>query len=107
MGVSSVFSRVPVFEVLAAYTTCSGGFERNSVDRYCSWRLLEKSPLLAIAEKTGQYPKHIILQKLIWYRLGGGVSDRQWRDVLGVLKVQADRLDFGRDSAAGGAGAHL
>ena len=33
-------------------------------------------------------PEGTILNKLEWYRMGGEVSDRQWNDILGVLKVQ-------------------
>lgn len=35
----------------------------------------------------------IVLIKLDWYRMGGEVSERQWSDVVGVLKVQEKSLD--------------
>lgn len=39
-------------------------------------------------------PEDVILSKLAWYRLGGGVSERQWRDVLGVMRIRSGELDL-------------
>ncbi len=38
-------------------------------------------------------PEDTLLHKLIWYQLGNEVSDRQWGDVIGVLRVQGEALD--------------
>jgi hypothetical protein len=35
----------------------------------------------------------VVLAKLDWFRLGGEVSERQWRDILGVLKTQQASID--------------
>lgn len=39
-------------------------------------------------------PEDTVLAKLEWFRLGGEVSERQWRDILGVMKTRAGELDL-------------
>lgn len=39
-------------------------------------------------------PEDIILSKLRWYRKTNEKSERQWSDVLGVMSVQAGKLDL-------------
>jgi hypothetical protein len=40
--------------------------------------------------------EHSVLRKLEWFRRGGQVSERQWRDVVAILRVQGSRLDDAR-----------
>jgi hypothetical protein len=38
-------------------------------------------------------PEDTILRKLLWFRAGGEVSERQWRDVVEVLRVNRGALE--------------
>jgi hypothetical protein len=34
-----------------------------------------------------------VLRKLLWFREGGSVSEKQWRDIIGVLRISEQTLD--------------
>lgn len=49
-------------------------------------------------------PEDTLLHKLIWYKLGNEVSDRQWSDILGVLRRCSRRTLHGLLGGSTGCG---
>lgn len=64
----------------------SGEFASQGMDR--AIRVRFGSADLPVA--SGDY---ILLRKLRWFELGNRVSDRQWSDILGLVRVQKGNLD--------------
>ena len=64
-------------------------YDRAQFERRSAYTLAEESEQTAYVAS----PEDNILSKLEWYRLGGEISDRQWQDVLNVLKIQGERID--------------
>jgi hypothetical protein len=72
------------------FTLGESDFDRVEFERRQEQQILEDPPRRVFVKS----PEDIVLRKLQWFDMGGGVSDRQWTDAVGVLKVQAERLDL-------------
>jgi hypothetical protein len=53
-------------------------------------RAVELGPAMSLVVKS---PEDTVLRKLLWFQAGGGVSERQWRDVVQVLRVSGAAMD--------------
>ena len=60
-------------------------------------RQFDRRVAVRIGESTVHVyaPEDIIVRKLRWSRLRGETSERQWRDVAGILRITGERIDFG------------
>ena len=56
-------------------------------------RVVSEEPPISLPVAT---PEDTVAHKLYWYRLANEESEKQWRDLVGVLKTLRGRLDVAR-----------
>jgi hypothetical protein len=65
-------------------------FDREALRRAHREVLGQEPEALGIPVATAE---DVVLAKLEWFRRGGEVSERQWGDVIGILRVSAKTID--------------
>lgn len=88
-GVFNAIHLETMFKV-DVYVSSSGGFDEQQLLRRLPEHIKPNSSdpvYVATAEDT-------VLAKLVWFRKGAGVSEKQWLDVIGILGVQKNHLDI-------------
>lgn len=66
-------------------------YQQSIFERITKRKLVDKDDAIEVFICA---PEDVILTKLIWYLERGGASEKQWNDILGVLKIQKNTVDI-------------
>ena len=81
---------LPDFMKIGVFFKRAGAFDESEFGRRQKLQLAPEIPAVWVKSAEDS-----ILRKLMWFRQGGGVSERQWRDVLLTIRASAEGLDWG------------
>jgi hypothetical protein len=79
---------LPLFTKIDLFVLGSSPFDQEEFARRRA--VVVREPRDTIVVKSAE---DTVLRKLLWYRDGGGVSQKQWSDVVEVLRVSGSTLD--------------
>ncbi|MFN0106950.1 MAG: hypothetical protein ACKV2U_33260 [Bryobacteraceae bacterium] len=87
------------FNILSMRDVTKFDFFPAGVDAFGTAQLARKVfahvDFLSDIEVPVASPEDVVLAKLRWYDQGGRSSEKQWNDILGILRVQGERIDWG------------
>ena len=87
------FNLVDEVEAVKVDVFCAGAdrYQQEAFARTVRFPLEEDDPFTEVAFASVE---DTVVFKLHWFRLGGEVSERQWADVLGILRLKKSAVDL-------------